>query len=187
MNEFDDMANVISEEENVKTEQIEKKEPLFKWYEFACVVVAACVFALLMFKVIFGIVYVPSSSMEPTLRPGNVRFTYNLPYTFGDPVPERGTIVVFYDEEVDLLLVKRLIGVSGDEVAVKDGGVYVNGEKLDEPYVQGTTVDSGNGPIYNVPEGYFFALGDNREGSWDSRYLKEPFIPVQNIVGVIRQ
>lgn len=152
---------------------------------FACAT-AACILAFVLFRCIFGIICISSGSMEPTLHSGDVRFSLNMPYTFGDPCPERGSIIVFYHEEADTVLVKRLIAIGGDEVVIKDGFIYVNGEKQEEPYTQGKTEDSDHNTGYCVPEGCVFVLGDNREASWDSRYFETPYIPLSAVIGVIK-
>ena len=80
------------------------------------------------------------------------------------------------------LLVKRVIGLPGDTVSFRDGYVYINGEKLDEPYLsqQGITA-AGRQEEYTVPEGCLFFMGDNRTGSYDARSWEEPYIPVGNV------
>ena len=108
--------------------------------------------------------------------------SWQLPYVLTDPVPQRGEVVTFRSDELNKLLVKRVIGLPGDTVSFQDGYVYINGEKLDEPYLsrQGVTA-SGRQEEYTVPEGCLFFMGDNRTGSYDARSWKEPYIPVGNV------
>jgi signal peptidase I len=93
-------------------------------------------------------------------------------------------VVTFWDEELGKLLVKRVIGLSGDEVSLSGGYVYVNGQRLEEPYLdqQGATDPAGSGQAdFQVPEGCLFLLGDNRTGSLDSRYWSNPYIAYNNV------
>lgn len=87
------------------------------------------------------------------------------------------------DREVEY--VKRVIGVPGDEVDIRDNQVFVNGEAVDEPYVDETIFTNTSGAIlefpYKVPENQYFVLGDNRENSFDSRYWGT--VPRENIIG----
>ena len=137
---------------------------------------------LLLFKVIFQIAWVPSGSMETTLPTKSVLLSWQLPYVFGDPTPQRGEIVTFWSDEMGKLLVKRVIGLPGDTVTFQDGNVYVNGERLAEDYLaQSGITASGGREEYRVPEGCLFFLGDNRTGSYDARSWEEPFIPVENV------
>lgn len=134
---------------------------------------------------------VSQSSMENTLFNEQQllinKFTYNF------RTPKRGEIIIFYegekrgniiDDSIELFnnliykdeehalhrrLVKRVIGVAGDEIDIKDGYVYVNGEKLEENYAKGTTLPEQVAFPLVVDEGKLFVLGDNREVSSDSR------------------
>ena len=110
---------------------------------------------------------------------------WRLPYVVSDPVPERGDIVTFWDEELNKVLVKRVVGLPGETLSFKNGYTYVNGEKLDESYLptQGITTlpDSMADKTFTVPEDCMFVMGDNRTGSNDSRLLGEPYIPVEAV------
>lgn len=123
---------------------------------------------------------IPSESMVPTLRVGALTVSWRLPYLVGDPTPEHGNIVIFRSpEDEGKLLIKRVIGLPGDEIRFQDGDVYRNGEKLEEPYAQGKSY----APLesYTVPEGCMFVMGDNRSNSRDSRFMDSPYIPLKNI------
>ena len=112
---------------------------------------------------------VPSESMENTIMTGDRFFGNRLAYLFDDP--ERFDIVVFkYPDDESQLFVKRVIGLPGETVEIKDGKVYINGSQtpLDDSFTPETP--TGDYGPYVVPEGSYFMLGDNRNHSGDSRF-----------------
>ena len=137
---------------------------------------------ILVFFVILLCNGVPSSSMESTIREGTFIISFRLPAYFSNP--DRGDIVVFHSDEKDMELVKRVIAVGGDCIELKDGYVYLNGELLEEPYATGKTFATTE-TVFKVPEGHFWALGDNRENSNDSRSFNSPYIPYSKIEGYV--
>lgn len=96
---------------------------------------------------------------------------------------ERGDIIVFYSDELQKLLIKRAIGLPGDHIEINNGQVKVNGDILNEGYVKNN--DDYNG-TFDVPEGKFFFLGDNRADSWDARRWINPYIDASQIKGEAR-
>lgn len=120
---------------------------------------------------------IPSGSMEQTIQTGDMVFAEKVSYRFADPRP--GDIVVFSDPQVpSRTLIKRVIATGGQTVDLRDGGVYVDGVALEEPYTDGLPSyplrPVGNVDIsypYTVPEGYVWVMGDNRTNSSDSRYF----------------
>ena len=131
--------------------------------------------------IIFTFVWIPTESMEPTLRKNSLAISWALPYRFGDPEPERGDIVLFSQCEHNKLLVKRVIAIGGDTVVITEGTVYLNGDALDEPYLKMPKSTLSDTVEFNIPDGCFFALGDNRLQSADSRFWKYPYTPYENI------
>ena len=136
-----------------------------------------------------GNYYVPSGSMETTLMTGD-RIFVTYPEKNN---PERGDIVVFEDKLNWLnsnyisekgYLVKRVIALGGDTISADtEGNVVVNGKEINEPYIQGLTSAFAE---QIVPKGKFFAMGDNRENSADSRYhiaTDNQFISISSITG----
>jgi signal peptidase I len=152
---------------------------------------------------------VPSASMQPSIMPGDRIFVDS--YSKNKP-PQQGDILVYVSPETPhLFAVKRIIGVPGDRIHLRDGIVYRNGQKLDEPYAEHNLRDYNpyrdnfpavspsetygavnekwlqefrshlDGDDIVVPPNSYFAMGDNRDVSYDSRYWG--FIPRQNVIG----
>ncbi len=135
---------------------------------------------LVSFALVFGFVrpfivqtfWIPSESMVPTLEVGDRIFVNKFVYRFSEP--ERGDVVVFESKgEEDEDLIKRVIGVPGDHIAIYNGEVYRNFERLDEPYLKDPytrdALSSNSLNASTVPEGKVLVLGDNRDNSLDSR------------------
>ena len=138
---------------------------------------------LIVFTCVFSVNKVPSTSMEPTIEPKSFIINWRFPFLVGDPIPNHGDIVVFRPGGQDRrLLVKRVIGLPGDQISFEGGYVFKNGEKLDEPYLQTEGVTYSDTERFSVPDGCIFVMGDNRLHSRDSRYMENPFIPVKNIL-----
>ena len=169
-------------EQNETAPEAKKKEKWTLkrfWKEWGEVVlILAAVYVV--FKFIIQIAWVPSGSMETTLPTKSAMLGWQLPFVVSDPVPDRGDIVTFWNEELNKVLVKRVIGLPGDEISFSGGYVYVNGEQLEEPYLMAQGVTECD-ETFTVPEGCFFPLGDNRTGSFDARFWETPYIPVSAI------
>ena len=125
-------------------------------------------------------------SMFPTLEENDYLLIYRQAYR--QELPEQGNVIVFKShllqtngKEKDL--VKRVIGIPGDHVVVAEGEVYINDEKLVEPYINGDYTDGYVDEI--IPEGYIFAMGDNRPNSLDSREPSVGLIPLDKIIGKV--
>ena len=124
---------------------------------------------------------IPSGSMETTIMTGDRVFGNRLAYR--KEKPERGDIVIFkYPDNENELFIKRIIGLPGDKIEIIDGLVYINDatEPIEEPYLNVVPVGS-YGP-YEVPEGHYFMLGDNRNSSKDSRLWKNPYVAENKIL-----
>jgi signal peptidase I len=136
---------------------------------------------------------IPSSAMEPTIRCGGPGLGCTAKQddhvaARAAPAYRRGEIVVFETPErarVDCgaggLFVKRIIATEGETWELRDGHVYINGEKLDEPYIEGDRRDVDTRPPQRVPPDAFFVMGDNRAQSCDSRVWGP--LPTKNVIG----
>ena len=152
------------------------------WSDYGYLLVTLAV-VVLIFRVLLQLAYVPSGSMETTIPTKSLLVGWRLPYLVSDPVPQRGSIVTIWDEEMGHVLVKRVVGLPGETVSFEGGFVYINGEKLDEDYLPVSGITQSEKDTFQVPEDCIFVMGDNRTGSHDSRYLREPYIPVSQVQG----
>jgi signal peptidase I len=180
-----------------------QKGPIAYLGELPVLIILAFVIALLIKTFLIQAFYIPSGSMENTLMPGDRVLVQKVSYYFHDP--HRGDIIVFEDPHPGagqnrgliggffhwLLqglgvqrpanedFVKRVIGLPGDTVWAKGGHVYVNGQRLVEPYLTQSTADFAR---VTVPPNSYFVLGDNRGNSKDSRFGLG-FVPRDKIIG----
>ena len=152
------------------------------------VIIDVCIAGALALALLFFIrpTVVKQTSMQDTLQPNDYLIVFKRAYV--KETPQRGDIVVFKSDLVDekgkaKLLVKRVIGLPGDEIVIEDGEVYINGEIYEEDYLKdGYTTGSLE---TTVPEGEYFVMGDNRLVSNDSRYEDVGNITVDDIMGKV--
>ena len=153
-------------------------------FEFAKTIILALAIALLITSFIKPTL-VKGYSMYPTIEPYNYLIVNKIPYLTGKPA--HGDIVVFKahlytenGEEKDLI--KRIIGLEGDTIEVKDGIVYRNDEALKEDYIYGGETPGDMAP-FTVDKGCIFVMGDNRPNSMDSRDPGIGEIAIADIMG----
>lgn len=142
---------------------------------FPYCIVAAVIF--LLFKYCLFNCYVPSSSMTPTLESGDRILAVCNPSKI-----ERYDIVMFkFPDDESRYFVKRVIGLPRETIEIRtDGHVYANGELLDDSFIrEPMAVDTD--VTYEVPDGCYLMLGDNRNESWDSRYWDNTFVTEEEI------
>ena len=145
-------------------------------------IAAVTVFLLKEFVIINA--YIPSGSMENTIYPGDRIIGNRLAYLSEEP--KRGDIVIFkYPDDEKQLFVKRVIGLPGERVTIDDAKIYIGEEQvlLEEYYLKDEwTV--GNGPYtFEIPEGSYLVLGDNRNNSKDARYWENTYVEADKILG----
>ena len=150
-----------------------------------CAIVIAIAYALVSS---FGFrTTVVGNAMQDTLQSEEQIFVNRFVYMVR--APKQGDVVVFLPNgnEKSHYYVRRVIACPGDTVQIKNGKVYINGEELDESaYLNDNVVTDGHGGVFTdlvVPEGYVFAMGDNRPGSGDCRRFG--CIPLEKIEGVV--
>lgn len=165
----------VKDEKLIKDEKKETKSNFFK--DWIVPIVAAIGIAFIINKFLVYNVYIPSESMVPTLNIGDKLMVTRIYNT--DNI-ERGDIIVFYSDELSEVVIKRAIGLPGDKIVIHDGIVNVNGEDLKEDYVKNNEILNAT---FNVPEGKFFFLGDNRKVSNDARKWINPYIDESDIQG----
>lgn len=125
---------------------------------------------------------IPSESMEQTIMTGDRVFGNRLAYLFEKP--KRFDIVIFkYPDHEKELFIKRIVGLPGETVEIKDGKVYIDGseEPLDDSFTPEKPL--GDYGPYVVPENSYFMLGDNRNYSKDSRFWNNPYVAEEKILG----
>ena len=164
------------EEFQVQTPPEEK----VKWGQVLLDIIETVVLAVVLFLGINAVsarVRVDGSSMIPTLQNGEFVLVNRMAYRLGQM--QRGDIIVFRSiNEPGLDLIKRIIGLPGDEVVVQSGEVMINGQRLSEPYIAAPPRYDG---AWRVPEGNLFVLGDNRNDSSDSHQWG--LLPLENVIG----
>jgi len=162
--------------------KIDWKKEIWEWVK---IIVSAAAIALVLNTFIIANSRVPSGSMETTIMTGDRVIGSRLSYRFTEP--GRGDIAIFHfpDDEA-LYYVKRIIGLPGDVIDIKDGHVYLNGSDtpLDEPYISDAMIPEA--PMhYEVPENCYFMMGDNRNYSEDARRWNNTYVKRNKIVAKV--
>lgn len=147
------------------------QEKLFdKESVFICIIF--CAIIIFTFKVVFMVCVIPSQSMENTLKVGDIL----IGTRYDRKSIKRYDIMAFAaPDDPNTDYIKRVIGLPGETIIVKDGNVYADGKKLHSDFIKETMNTSGDG-VYHVPEGHYFMMGDNRNDSKDSRFWKHKYV-----------
>ena len=134
---------------------------------------------VVLFQTVFMLSFVPSSSMEETIKTNSVVFSTS--YDVSEEDLERYDILTFIaPDNPNVTYIKRLIGLPGEVIEVKEGKVYADGVELDDSFIKDFQNQVGDG-VYEVPEGCYFFMGDNRNNSKDSRFWENPYVPIEDI------
>lgn len=178
-----DIKENIQETNDKTSKKISKKKNSLgrELVEDVIMVLVVLVVVFLIKNFILINAQIPSGSMENTIMTGDRVFGNRLAYRFGEP--ERGDIAIFkYPDDESELYIKRVMGLPGDTIEIRDGLLYLNHSEqpLDEPYLKETP--TGDFGPYQVPEGCYFMLGDNRNKSHDSRFWENTFVTRENVL-----
>lgn len=161
-------------------QELRLRKEIYDWIQCLMVALIICV---VFFIFLIRIIDVSGTSMYPTLNNGDKMLVSDLFYK-----PQNGDVVVFKTDsyDPDKALVKRVIAIEGQEINIdfENGIVYVDGEPIDEPYINETTKNKLDfiGPK-KVPEGCVFVMGDNRNASTDSRKSEIGMVDERMILG----
>lgn len=148
---------------------MEKKDYKSSLLEYAKVIIIAAVITLGILHFV-QISRVVGSSMEPTYHNGNIVLVDKVFYKRSQPQYDDIVIVKYHVSAGEDQIIKRVVGLGGDRIEMKDNQLYRNGELLEEDYIQEAMV--GNEDFaYDIPEGKIFVMGDNRNRSVDSRLI----------------
>ena len=179
MKEQDD-KNLDNETNDVSDRDARKAKIKKEAIEYLKAIVTALVLAFFIITFVARSFRVDGMSMEPSLHNGERVMVNKVLYHFAQP--QRGDVVVFpYPLEPKNMFIKRVIGVPGDEVKIRDGITYINDVAIEEPYIYAKSFND-YGPVV-VPEGRVFVMGDNRNNSLDSRSTRVGMIPINKIEG----
>ena len=139
------------------------------------------VVVIIVFRTLLILSLIPSGSMENTIMTGDIVIATR--YDIDEDEIERYDILIFTPvDDPNITYIKRVIGLPGETVEVKNGSVYVDGVEIDDSFIRNPMNRKGDG-VYVVPEGCYFFLGDNRNQSKDSRFWEHSYIPIENIDG----
>lgn len=224
---FDDIKKKFFGKNNVN--KIEQNEININGEEsFLVSLLYAFILAIIIRSLLFEPFHIPSGSMKPGLLEGDFIFVSKFKYgysrysfPFGIPIiknrifafkkPKRGDVIVFkLPSDTKINYIKRLIGLPGDKISVKNNILYINGKEMPREYIgeyyderepwvslmfreklenkeirvlqKRSYTPQGDGDFV-VPEGYYLFIGDNRDNSLDSRFVETGFVPFRNIVG----
>jgi signal peptidase I len=125
--------------------------------------------AMLIILFLYRPVKVEGTSMMPSLYDQERLFINQFSYKFGGDIHRGDTVVFWFPGDTSKSYIKRVIGIPGDQVAIKNGTVILNGHPLSEPYVPEDYRDQMSLPLQRVPPNSYFVLGDHRISSSDSR------------------
>lgn len=177
---------MLETDRKIEKDEIEKKgQPVIReTFSWIFSLALALTVALILKNYVIINADVPTGSMENTIMPGDRLIGNRLAYL--KKGPKRGDIVIFrYPDNEEELYVKRVIGLPGETVAVRDGKIYVNGAEteLQENYLKESWTVATGPYDFEIPEDSYLVMGDNRNDSWDARYWTNSYVNRKKILG----
>lgn len=163
--------NLRQENADIPEQKMDKKAIVREIFSWVKTIGLAFIIALFLNHFVIVNANVPTGSMEDTIQPGDRLIGFRLSYI--KEQPKRGDIIIFtYPIDEEETYIKRIIGLPGETVEIRDGKVYIDGSRhpLTEDYIKETWIVENDGLIFHVPEGHYFVMGDNRNNSLDGRY-----------------
>ena len=148
---------------------MEKRDYKSSLLEYVKVIIVAAVITLAVLHFI-QISRVVGSSMEPTYHNGNIVLVDKVFYKKSQPQYNDIVIIKYHVSAKEDQIIKRVVGLGGDRIEMKNNQLYRNGELLEEDYIQEAMVGNEDF-VYDIPEGKIFVMGDNRNRSVDSRLI----------------
>lgn len=147
---------------------------------YVVIVIVSVVIAVLLCNFVIINSSIPTGSMEDQIQVGDRIIGFRLAYAFSEP--QRGDVVIFkFPDDESQTFIKRIIGLPGDIVEIKNGKVYVSGEELVEDYIK-EPMRTDENFRFVVPADSYFVMGDNRNHSKDSRYWENTFVARDKIL-----
>lgn len=184
---MDEEFNIESDKEEKISNKSDKQKSsgsvfiLREIFSYVLVAAISVVIAFTINRYVIINANVPTRSMVPTVNAGDKLLGFRMAYMFSEP--QRGDVIIFnhqcYENGEEESLLKRVIGIPGDKVEIRDGRLYVNNEEVTEDYLAEEMIGSF-GP-YIVPKDSYFVLGDNRNLSDDSRLWDNTYVHVDEI------
>lgn len=184
---IDDIKDLSEKISDADSEQIDNEEEKFDLVKeiisWVKIFVAALLIAAVLDNFIIINANVPSGSMENTIMTGNRMIGNRLAYI--NSKPERGDVIIFkFPDNEEENFVKRVIGLPGEKVVVKESKIYINDSEtpLEEEYLPEEWYTMNDGLEYQVPKGSYLVFGDNRNISNDARYWKNTYVKEDAII-----
>lgn len=158
-------------------------EKVYSTYLFSLIITLTILVLcfLILFKFVLLNISICGDSMYPTLSEQDFKIANRLAYTTRDV--RRGDVISFWSDELQLCIIKRVIGLPGETISFSAGYTYVDGNRLEESSYLPANGLTYSDAVFTVPENCFFVMGDNRLLSYDSRDFINPYIPKSAILG----
>lgn len=170
--------------ENAKKKRQDEESAVKEVLSWFITIAFAVIAALFIKNYVIINANIPSGSMENTIMTGDRLFGFRLAYR--QKAPERGDIIIFkFPDDEEENYVKRVIGLPGESVIISEGKIYIDGSPvpLEEDYLKEEWTVATGPYSFEIPEGSYLVLGDNRNNSYDARYWEHTYVTEDEILG----